>query len=137
MSNVDRVNIREEDRKIYTMIRDQGPLKGRTNKELFLLAMSLGIKKNNRIPYGSKHKDGWFLLKDLTNKEMSLFRAIAIAESSDLDILIDKSKVFLIAEEYANGGIHLLKQEIFEKEGADFEKRLESLLRKELENNFK
>lgn len=133
MSNVDRVSIREDDRKVYTMIRDQGPLKGRSNKELFLLAMSLGIKNNNRIPYGSKRKDGWFLLKDLGDKEKTLIYSIAIADSDDVDILTDKSKVFLIAEEYANGGIHFLKQEIFEKDNADFNKRFESILKKELE----
>jgi hypothetical protein len=66
-----------------------------------------------------------------------MFHAIAISEAKNLDVLADKSKVFLIAEEYANGGIHLLKQEIFEKDHADFSKRLESLLRKEVEKTIK
>lgn len=137
MSKFDRVSIPKDCRETYAMIKEHGPLKGKQNKEIFALAMALGIKKGHRVPYGSKAKDGFFNLKDLNEKDFSFFYAIAISEEGKLDVLSDISKVFLIAEEYANGGIHLLKQELFEKNDADFVKRLETLLRSELEKYIK
>jgi len=132
-AKVDRVYIKEDDRKTYSMLKTQGPLKGLSNKELFMLALTLGIKNRHRTPYGSKKPDGFFLLKDLNEKETSLFYAIAISEEKSLDVLTDKNKVFKIAEEYANCGIHLLKNEVFEKDHLGYIDRLETFLRKEFE----
>lgn len=135
-SEIDRVSIKKSDRDLYRNLKEESILKGRTNKELFMLAMAFGIEKSGRIEFKTGEKEGFFLLKELKEYEESLFYAVAIAEEDNLGIINDKKKVYSICEEYANGGINILKAEIFSGDFADFSKRLENILRSKI-NSFK
>lgn len=123
----DRVNIRKSDRKDYKFLQEQEPFEGKTNKEVFMMAMAVGFHKGNRIEFHKGEKEGFFLLKDLNDKEKSIFYAIAIAEEG-VNVLLDTNKVYSIAEEYANGGIKLLKDKIFDGDAGSYVKKLESEL---------
>jgi len=101
-----------------------------------MLAMAFGIEKLGRIEFKSGEKEGFFLLKveQLKEYEESLFYTIAVAEENDLEVIKDKEKVYSICEEYANAGIHILKEEVFSGDFADFSKRLESMLREKIDH---
>ena len=57
-----------------------------------------------------------------------MISALAVTEEESLDVLLDKKKVYSIAEEYAAGGIKQLKEMIFGGGYASFNKLLESEL---------
>jgi dnd system-associated protein 4 len=103
------------------------------NKGIFILAMALGFSKGKKTPI-KKPYTGHVNYISLTPEERWLLRAIAISEKKDLSVLSgdNQKEIFRIAEEYANGGIKLLYQEIKGEEFGDFIKRLESDLKSSL-----
>jgi len=125
----DRLFIRKKDKKIYDRILEKGsPLSrdnGFENKDIFMLAMSLGHQAKNRKTLDMKL--GYFLSKNLDEDDKATLSALAIAEEKDLEVLVDMKRIFQIAEEYAVGGIHLLNDKVFSGIGS-FSKRFESLL---------
>ena len=75
-------------------------------KDIFLLAMTLGFykKRRKKLP---RSKLDIIRTIDFETKE-NIISSIAIASEGNLDILVDKKRIYEIAEEYANGGIELL-----------------------------
>lgn len=135
MEEVDRVYIREKDRADYKRLRDakDSPLYDTDNKNLFILAMSIGFYNQIRIELG-EGKFGFVRTEYFKNKEKALIYAVAIFTEGTIEVLKDKKKVYSIAEEYATGGIRLLKENVFESEEfASYFKRLESQLLAEIE----
>lgn len=123
----DRFYINKSDRKDYDrLLEKDSPFHRRENKELFMMAMIFGFQEGNREEL--KKKEGFFRTEYLTDEEMSIIKAIAVAEAGDLNVLLDKKKVFSIAEEYATGGIKILKDKVFSGEYGTYAKRLESEL---------
>jgi hypothetical protein len=53
-----------------------------------------------------------------------LLKAIAVSEEGSLDVLSDKKKIYSLAEQYATGGLKLLRNIAFEKFGKDLYKKL-------------
>ena len=96
---------------IYT---EQGPLKGLIASEVFLLAIVKGYGKE-RLPIDS----AYFFVKpeDFIDDLIPIVNAIAIKEENDNPKVLNEDKAFIykIAEEYANTGIHILKDEYDEK----------------------
>jgi len=123
----DRFYIRKSDVEHYKRIKDRdSPLEKRSNKELFFLALSVGYFEGIRIELDNK--EGFVRTEYLTDKDISLISALAVIEEESLDVLLDKKKVYSIAEEYAAGGIKQLKEMIFGGGYASFNKLLESEL---------
>jgi len=123
----DRVFIRKSDREDYKLLQKKEPFKGKANKEVFMMAMAVGFHEGSQISFRTGEKDGFFLLKDLNDKEKSIFYAIAVAEKN-LNTLSDENEVYSIAENYANGGIKLLKDGVFSGEYGSYVKKMESEL---------
>jgi hypothetical protein len=98
------------------------------NKEIFLAAMVVGFREGGRIKL--KNKDGYFREAYLNDEERTLIRAIAISTEGNLNVLLDEQKVYSIAEEYATGGISLLKAKVLSGEYGSYVKKLESELLK-------
>jgi hypothetical protein len=96
------------------------------NKEIFLAAMIIGYHEGGRIAL--KNRDGYFREEYLVDEERALIRAIAISEVADLNVLLDEQKIYSIAEEYATGGVALLKARVFSGEYGSYAKKLESEL---------
>lgn len=107
---------------------ERSPFYGRTMKDIFIFAMSLGYAEGTRKRL-SKRK-GSIPRATLTDDDEWLIRIIAIAEDKALEVLFDETKVFQIAEEYANGGIRLLANMVMEAGPGDPAKNLESKLLK-------
>lgn len=123
----DRINIRKNDRENYKELQKQEPFKGKTNKEIFMMAMAIGFHVGNRIKFCKGEKEGWFLLKDLNDEEKSIIYGLAINEEG-LNILLEMDKIYSITEEYANGGIKILKDKIFSGDPGSYIKKLETEL---------
>lgn len=91
-------------------------------KDLFLLAACTGFENNERKPL-SEGKKGETLWEFFTKENKMVINSIALVETSDPRVLLDSNKEFLnkkikIAEEYANGGITILKKELLDKPGS-------------------
>jgi dnd system-associated protein 4 len=123
-------DIESESHKLYEQLTDKNqtisPFRGKTFAELFIYAMALGFHHKSRIPI--KKKMSSIPFSALRDREW-LVKAIAVAETGSLDILLDKPTVALIAQEYANGGIVYLRDMVFGAEPGDAYKRMESELR--------
>ena len=135
-STIDRLYVDENgDKKIYDSLKDDEPFfkNNSSNKELFLFAMAIGFQSQNRLPFSGKRL-GYFLEKDLKYDDYVLLNSIAIAETQSLDVLMDKEKIFKIAEEYAHGGLKILSEEIgpgqYGTFSKNFELRLDQIIEK-------
>ena len=128
----DRLYIRKSDRKDYDrLLEKDSPLVGKENKDLFMMALITGFHEGTRVKLDKR--EGFFLLYHLNDEENSIIKAIAVTEEGDLNILLDKKKVYSIAEEYAAGGIKLLRDKVFSGEYGSYIKKLESELIDEFE----
>jgi len=128
----DRLYIRKSDRKDYDrLLEKDSPLVGKENKDLFMMALITGFHEGTRVKLDKK--EGFFLFYHLNDEENSIIKAIAVAEEGDLSILLDKKKVYSIAEEYAASGIKLLKDKVFSGGYGSYIRKLESELIDEFE----
>ena len=78
-------------------------------KDAFLMAMCLGVKTGRRIPL-KQRRELALLTYFNDHRDMAVLRAIAIAESGNVEILADQNQVLTIAEEYANAGFEELRR---------------------------
>ena len=85
-------------------------------KDAFLWAVSLGVKLGRRIPLEGS-KEGLVLWTYLSDDDKNALYLLAIAESGELQVIENIGAVQEIAEEYANAGIRILKQEIMDGPG--------------------
>lgn len=123
----DRFYIRKSNRKDYGSLLERGsPFEGKDNKHVFMMAMLTGFRDGSKLKLDKKF--GFFRTEYLTPGELSIIKAIAIAETEDLDVLLDKKKVYSIAEEYAAGGIKLLKDRVSSGGYGSYIKKLEESL---------
>lgn len=124
---VDRFYVDKRDLKDFNRLKEKdSPFAGAQNKDVFLAAMVTGYKEKSKIEL--KKKEGYFRRDYLTDRDLALIRAIAVSDEGNLNVLLDEQKVFAIAEEYAAGGIKLLKTRAFSGEFGSYAKRLESQL---------
>jgi hypothetical protein len=123
----DRLYVDKKDLEVFNRLKEKdSPFAGVQNKDVFVAAMVTGYNQGCRI--GLKNKEGYFFWDYLSQKEQALFNALAISEEGDLKVLLDRQKIFTIAEEYAAGGIALLKEKVFGEEYGSYVKKLESEL---------
>jgi hypothetical protein len=124
---IDRLYVDKRDLTDFNRLKEQDtPFAGCQNKDIFLAAMVVGYHEGSKIPL--KNKEGYVREEYLTQEDLTLIKSIAIAEEGDLKVLLDKQKVFSIAEQYATGGITLLKAKVFSGEYGSYAKKLESEL---------
>ena len=102
------VNCNPKHKEIYDNILKDVMFKGMHLKDVFLLAMALGFykKRRKKLPRG---KLNIIRTIDFETKE-NIINSIAVASEGNLNVLIDKKKVYEIVEEYANSGIELLSK---------------------------
>lgn len=118
-SRSDRVNIDESVIHIYrTLTEDsdmqQSPFK--TMKDVFMLAACWGYRRETRRALPSGYKNT--IRKEVfTDNDFTLLKAIAIADTSDVEVLLQTSDILTIAEEYAHAGIYDLKAHLLDQSG--------------------
>jgi hypothetical protein len=100
--------------------------------DVFIFAIALAIYKS-LPPTAIARKVSNIPLTAIGNR-IWILNAVAIARSNDHKELFNNSKIYDLAERYANSGIGLLKKEVFETDG-DFFSRMEDYCKRELERN--
>jgi hypothetical protein len=124
----DRLYVRSKDLDDFKMLlqdRDS-PFFKKDNKDVFIMAMIFGYKNGQKTSV--EKKEGFFRVTNLSGNEKSLIKALAVNSEGDLRVLLDKQKVFSVAEEYAAGGIKHLKDAVFNSKYGSYVKWLESEL---------
>lgn len=129
---IDRIYVDKRDLEDLNRLKQRdSPFAISQNKDIFLAAMVVGYHEGGRI--GLKNREGYFRVEYLTDEERALIRAIAISTEGNINVLLDEQKVYSIAEEYAAGGIQLLKARVFSGEYGSYVKKLESELLRSFE----
>jgi dnd system-associated protein 4 len=77
-------------------------------KDVFLAAAGLGFELQRRKPLPKGDKKREIRLDTFHENEIDVLKAIAIAETGDVDVLLNIGEVLTIAEEYAYVGVHEL-----------------------------
>jgi dnd system-associated protein 4 len=88
----------------------------RTFKDVFMLAVVLGYRSERRLPAPTSAKRT-IRREVFTDNDYYLLKAIAIASTGDVNVLMNQANVLTIAEEYAQAGIHEVKSELLEQPG--------------------
>lgn len=86
------------------------------NKDAFLWAVSLGVKFGSRKRLEDK-REGLLRYDYLSNDEKQFLGMLALAETGDINVLKDEGSIQEIAEEYANQGIRIIKQNVYDGSG--------------------
>jgi len=127
---VDRLYVDKKDLDDWKRLKEKdSPFTGSDNKDVFIAAMVVGYHESSKIEL--KSKEGYFFADNLKPEELALIRAIAVSEEGSLNVLLDEQKVYSIAEQYATGGVKLLKSKVFSGEYGSYAKKLESDLLRE------
>lgn len=132
---IDRLFVDKKDFEDFNRLKEKDtPFAGVHNHEIFIAAMVTGYREGCRIEL--KNRKEFFFEKDLTKEENALIRAVAVSEEDGLNVLLDKQKIYSIAEQYATGGISLLKAKVLSGEYGSYAKKLESDLLKACEQSL-
>lgn len=85
-----------------------------TMKDVFIWSACLGFRSGRRKPITGKRKMifRWAQLSPQT--DIPLLKAIAIANSDNVQVLLNQNEIVTIAEEYANAGIYELRDSVLE-----------------------
>ena len=107
------------------MLERSGPLNKKNkyfSRDIFTLALAYGYMNN--IQLSLETKDNFLNSENFGENLPSLINALAISKSEEgIQILAeDSSKIFEIAEEFANGGLTLFNSEYVGKEDQFVEK---------------
>ena len=95
---------------------NNSPFKTLDNYDIFLVAMAIGAVRGKRKPLKSRVNLIPYR-KFVNGYGEALITALVIAEEGSLAILSDYEKMFRIIEEYANGGLEILIEQILLAQG--------------------
>ena len=80
-------------------------------------AVALGVKEGKRRPLSGSREQIFRWDQFSQDMDIPALKAIALAETGDVEVLLQEDQILRIAEEYANVGIHEIKQEIVDQPG--------------------
>jgi len=119
-TRTDRVYIDESGSEVYRQLKsaanvqpEDGPFE--TFKDIFMLAACLGFRQGRRVP--TNKADSEFRVSVFTADDLAILKALAIAETGDVDVLTREGEILAIAEEYANAGIHEVRAYLLDEGG--------------------
>lgn len=86
-------------------------------KDVFMWAVSLGVEKGDRRELKGAKEQIFRWDQFSQDLDIPTLKAIALAESGDVEILIREDDILRIAEEFANEGIWEIKSKLKDKSG--------------------
>jgi hypothetical protein len=101
-----------------------------TNKDQFMLAMSWGFRNGTRVEDFRRSGNG-ARIDYLKEEDLALIAAVHLATSGDPNALSSVDDGFTIAEQYAEGGILLLRKMM--DEPGDFSRKLAGEVKAEVD----
>ena len=118
----DRVAIESSVHALYKQLTDKSTQDPETApfllmKDVFMWAVALGVKEGKRRPLSGSLEQIFRWDQFAQDMDIPALKAIALAETGEVEILLQEDKILRIAEEYANGGIHEIKREIVDQPG--------------------
>jgi hypothetical protein len=124
----DRLFVEKNELKNFKLLQEEkdSPLYKKENKDVFMMALMMGLKNGARLPL--RNKEGFIREDYLSNDEKSIIKAIAVNAEENLSVLLNLEKIYQIAEEYAAGGIKYLVDSVFKKQHGSYATRLETEL---------
>lgn len=88
-----------------------------TMKDVFMWAVALGVKEGERRPLSGSREQIFRWEQFSPDIDVPALKAIALAETGEVEVLLREDQILRIAEEYANAGIHEIKREIVDQPG--------------------
>jgi dnd system-associated protein 4 len=116
----DTVSIDESVHEVYRQLtegNDPVSVPFRTMKDVFMWAACLGYQRGERRPLTGKRVTIFRWAQFAPQTDVPLLKALAIADSGDVNVLLSQDEILASAEEYANAGIHELSAGILDKYG--------------------
>lgn len=116
----DTVAIAEAVHEIYRQLtegNDPVSVPFRTMKDVFMWAACLGYRRGERRPLTGKRVTIFRWAQFTPQIDVPILKALAIADSGDINVLLNQDEILTIAEEYANAGIHELRVSVLEEYG--------------------
>ena len=86
-------------------------------KNIFMLSIFIGYNEKKRIPLGKDKELIFAWARFSPEEDVPLLRALALAETEDVEVLADQDQILTIAEEYANGGIIEIQKQVEDMPG--------------------
>lgn len=108
----DTVSIDETVHEIYKQLTDGNNIitsPFRTMKDVFMWSVCLGVQKGQKKALMGKKVSVFRWAQFDSQIDVPLLKAIAIAQSGDVSILLKRNDILTLAEEYANEGIYELR----------------------------
>ena len=116
----DTVNIDESVHDIYKQLTegiDPVDVPFQTMKDVFMSAACLGYQRGERKPIRGNRRTIFRWAQFLPQMDIPLIKAMAIADSGDVEVLIRQEDVLTVVEEYANAGIISLESRLLNANG--------------------
>ena len=116
----DTVNIDDSVHDIYKRLTegdDPVDVPFQTMKDVFMWAASLGYQRGERRTIRGNRRTIFRWAQFLPQTDIPLIKAMAIADSGDVDVLMRQEDVLTAVEEYANAGINSLESRLLNANG--------------------
>lgn len=116
----DTISVDETTHEIYKQLTEGNNILTtpfRTMKDVFMWAVCLGVQKGQRKVLAGKKITVFRWAQFDSQTDIPLLKAIAIAESGDVSILLKRNDILTFAEEYANVGIYDLRDSVIGEYG--------------------
>ena len=116
----DTVSIDDSVHNIYKRLtegNDPVDVPFQTMKDVFMWAASLGYQRGERKPIRGKRTTIFRWAQFSPQTDIPLIKAMAIADSGDVEVLMRQEDVLTAVEEYANAGIIALESRLSHTNG--------------------
>ena len=116
----DIVNIDDSVHGIYKQLtegNDPVDVPFQTMKDVFMWAASLGYQRGERKPIRGKRTTIFRWAQFSPQTDIPLIKAMAIADSGDIEVLMRQEDILTAVEEYANAGINSLESRLLNANG--------------------
>lgn len=116
----DTVSIDDSVHNIYKRLtegNDPVDVPFQTMKDVFMWAASLGYQRGERKPIRGKRTTIFRWAQFSPQTDIPLIKAMAIADSGDVEVLMRQEEVLATVEEYANAGIISLESSLSNANG--------------------
>jgi dnd system-associated protein 4 len=126
----DTVAIDEVVHEIYRQLtegNDPVSVPFRTMKDVFMWVACLGYRHGERRPLTGKRVTIFRWAQFAPQIDIPLLKALAIADSGDVNVLLSQDEILTAAEEYANAGIHELRASVWDMYGQPLWNLVENL----------
>ena len=118
----DRVAIESSVHALYKQLTDKSTQDPETApfllmKDVFMWAVALGVKEGKRTQLSGSREQIFRWDQFSQDMDIPALKAIALAETGEVEVLLREDQIIRIAEEYANAGIHEIKREVVDQPG--------------------